>query len=508
MYSGYEMISRLLVILGVFLCLLVSQAFALEQAPISEFTEECLMCHVTATPGIVADWKRSRHYRTTPSQALEAPELERRVSIKTPPERNKNVAVGCAECHMLNPDDHKDTFEHNGRKVHTMVTPKDCQTCHPVEREQFSKNLMAHARGNLTKNKVYMSLVESVNGTQELEDSKLATKIIPANKMTDADSCFHCHGTEVKVIGKETRDTEYGELEFPKFEGWPNQGVGRVNTDGSKGSCSACHSRHEFSIEMARKPYTCGQCHKGPDVPAYKAYEVSKHGNLFSAMKSGWKFNEVPWTVGTDFSGPTCAVCHVSLLVTEEGDTIAKRSHQMSDRLPWRILGLIYAHPHTKSPDTSIVKNAEGLQLPTSLDGKLAKDYLISEGEMAKRKESMQKVCLSCHSSNWVNGHWERFENTIQVTNDMTKTATELLIKAWEQGTADKSNFFDEGIEKQWVEQWLFYANSTRFASAMMGADYGVFANGRWYLSKNIQEMIDKIKSLPNKGTEAKSQGK
>jgi len=25
----------------------------------------------------------------------------------------------------------------------------------------------------------------------------------------------------------------------------------------------------------------------------------------------------------------------------------------------------------------------------------------------------------------------------------------------------------------------------------MSGADYGVFASGRWYLSKNIQEMAD-----------------
>jgi len=40
-----------------------------------------------------------------------------------------------------------------------------------------------------------------------------------------------------------------------------------------------------------------------------------------------------------------------------------------------------------------------------------------------------------------------------------------------------------------WVEEWLFFANSTRFASAMSGADYGVFANGRWYLSKNIRGM-------------------
>jgi hypothetical protein len=47
-----------------------------------------------------------------------------------------------------------------------------------------------------------------------------------------------------------------------------------------------------------------------------------------------------------------------------------------------------------------------------------------------------------------------------------------------------------------WVEQWLFYANSTRFASAMGGADYGVFAEGRWYMSKNIQQMADWLRFL------------
>jgi hydroxylamine dehydrogenase len=61
---------------------------------------------------------------------------------------------------------------------------------------------------------------------------------------------------------------------------------------------------------------------------------------------------------------------------------------------------------------------------------------------------------------------------------------------------AQKDSPFNEYIEKKWVEQWLFYANSTRFASAMAGADYGVFAEGRWYLSKNIQEMLDHLKIL------------
>jgi hypothetical protein len=46
-----------------------------------------------------------------------------------------------------------------------------------------------------------------------------------------------------------------------------------------------------------------------------------------------------------------------------------------------------------------------------------------------------------------------------------------------------------------WVEHWLFYANSIRFASAMAGADYGAFANGRWYMTKNLQMMVDWLKS-------------
>ena len=28
-------------------------------------------------------------------------------------------------------------------------------------------------------------------------------------------------------------------------------------------------------------------------------------------------------------------------------------------------------------------------------------------------------------------------------------------------------------------------------ASAMSGADYGVFDRGRWYMAKNIREMLD-----------------
>jgi hydroxylamine dehydrogenase len=462
-------------------------------APMSQDTEACLDCHRPINPGIVADWEKGQMAKVTPRAARSMILKKRRVSFDTVPDNMAAVVVGCAECHTMNPEKHQDTFEHNGYQVHVVVTPADCAQCHPVEVGQYSENLMHNAYGNLKENPVYHDLASSVNGIQTFEDRKTTHK--PPDADTDADSCFFCHGTVIEVDGMETRQTVDGEMSFPALRGWPNQGVGRINPDGSKGSCSACHARHRFSIQMARKPSTCSECHKGPDVPAYKVYMVSKHGNVFSSLGKEWDYNAVPWTAGKDFSAPTCATCHVSLLVSQEGQVVAERTHQMNDRLSWRIFGLIYAHPHPRSADTTIIKNNAGLSLPTELTGEPATEYLIEPTVQQERREVMRNICLACHSHGWVDRQFVRFENTIKTTNEMTLTATQILLAAWEKGAAkglaQEDSIFNEAIEKKWVEQWLFYANSTRYSSAMVGADYGVFANGRWYMSKNIQEMSD-----------------
>jgi len=222
---------------------------------------------------------------------------------------------------------------------------------------------------------------------------------------------------------------------------------------------------------------------------------VSKHGNIYSALGKKWDFDEVPWTVGKDFTAPTCAACHVSLIVSEEGDLVAERTHQMNNRLPWRMFGLIYAHPHPKSPDTSVIRNKAGLPLPSELSGEPAAEYLIDSTEQDKRRQTLQQVCLGCHTRQRVDGHWTRFENTIMTTNEMTATATGLVQQAWDggvaKGLAQNDSIFNEAIEKKWIEQWLFFGNSTRMSSAMLGTDYGVFDNGRWYMAKSIQEIYD-----------------
>ena len=479
-------------------------------AEISDATAECLDCHSSIAPGMVAAWQNSRHARMSPSAAIKKRKLERRVSAESVPKELEQNVVGCAECHTLNPEKHTDTFEHNGYQVHILVTPEDCSTCHPVEVEQYGQNLMSHAYGNLVNNSLYKELAKTINGVQILDNGQI--KVKDPSPETDADSCLSCHGTRVEVRGLEARETEMGEMEFPVLSGWPNAGVGRINPDGSKGSCSSCHTWHRFSIKMARKPHTCSQCHKGPDVPIYKIYQVSKHGNIYSSIGKKWDFDQVPWTVGKDFTAPTCATCHVSLIVKEEGDLVAARTHQMNNRLPWRMFGLIYAHAHPKSPDTSVIKNKAGLPLPTDLTGEPATRYLIGKEEQEKRRISLQQVCLGCHTPQWVNGHWLRFENTIRTSNEMTGTSTKLIQKAWDEevaeGLAQNDSIFNEAIEKKWMEQWLFFANSTRMSSAMMGTDYGVFDNGRWYMAKNIQEISDWLKMLLYTGSESSKETK
>jgi hypothetical protein len=423
---------------------------------------------------------------------LEVGELARRISAAKVPDELAGVVVGCAECHTLRPEAHADTFEHNGYEVHLVVSPQDCATCHPVEAQQYDRNLMAHAYKNLKANSLYQQQEASIIGQPSFAHGQI--RLEPATDDTRAETCYACHGTELKVAGSELRETDLGEMEFPRISGWPNQGVGRINLDGSRGSCAACHTRHAFAVEMARKPHTCKQCHVGPDVPAYKVYSASKHGNIYSSMSQDFDFDAIPWTVGRDFSAPTCATCHISLIVDGDETLVAERTHQMTNRLSWRLFGLIYAHPQPKSPDTTPIRNADGLPLPTDFKGGFASEYLIDAAEMADRNATMQAVCLSCHGTGWVDQHFARLENTIAETNAAVGAATDIMAAIWEAnlvaGPPPAANPFDDGIEKTWMDTWLLHGNTIRFAAAMAGGgDYGVYAGGRYQMSQRIKDL-------------------
>ena len=464
-----------------------------QKAATSDGTRTCIDCHAITHPGIVEDWRQSRHAQVLVGDAFNVRGIARKVTAASVPDELSAYVVGCAECHTVNSTAHTDNFEHNGYDVHMVVTPKDCAVCHSLEAEEYSENLMSHARKNLAGNPLYQQLENSIIAVPTYHSKKGIT-YEPADENTKAEACYYCHGTQLEVAGFETRETMTGEMTFPIIRGWPNQGVGRVNPDGSKGSCSACHTRHGFSIEMARKPYTCAECHTGPDVPAYKVYSASKHGNIQSSKNNDWNYKAVPWSIGKDFTAPTCAACHISLVTNPDGEVISKRTHRMNDRLPWRLFGVLYAHPHPLSPDLTVIRNKDGQPLPSAFDGTFSTEYLIDSTQQEVRKKNMQALCLNCHATSWVDGQWERLENSIRKTNTATHAATSLMVDIWDSGFAgglkQNENPFDETIEKEWSRIWLFYANAIRFSSAMGGGgDHSVFEKGAFNLSEALQKM-------------------
>lgn len=455
---------------------------------LSKETEACIECHRIYSPGIVSDWQKSRHALTTPKKASSRPIVQKRISSDSIPENLAGVAVGCYECHSLNGAAHKDNFEHFDLKINVIVTPNDCKVCHAKEVEQYGNSKKAHALSNLQKNAVYSLLVNTIVGLKTIKGGGKTMTLAPSEN-TKNETCYACHGTEVIVKGMKKIASDLGDIEVPDLANIPNHGVGRVNPDGSRGACSPCHARHSFSIEVARKPYTCSQCHLEPDTPAYNVYMESKHGNLFSSQYKQWDFGAVPWVAGKDFSAPTCATCHNSLIVNESGDIIQNRNHDFGSKLWVRIFGLIYSHPQPKDGRTFLIRNKDGLPLPATFGGERASDYLLDKKEQEKRQAVMEKSCRACHSRSWIEEHFKKFHLTIAEVDKMIETSTSILADTWKKGRNDKKNPFDEKIEQLWLKEWLFYGNSIRYGSAMSGPDYTAFKNGWWELTRNLEEM-------------------
>jgi hypothetical protein len=454
---------------------------------ISIQTQECIECHRGITPGIVADWENSLHSTTSVSISRIKPEPERRISSTDIPEDITNFVVGCYECHGLEKGNHKDNFEHFGHSINLVVSPNDCATCHETEVREYQHSKKGYALDILRKNPIYSKFVNTYTSLQTLNDkNELKSTMLSHSKN---ESCYACHGTEVGVTGLKKIETDLGEIEVPALTNWPNMGVGRINPDGSFGACTSCHPRHNFSIEIARKPSTCGQCHLEPDVPAYNVYKESKHGTIAENFENKFDFDAVPWVAGRDFTSPTCATCHSSLITDTEGNIIAKRTHDFGERLWVRIFGLPFAHNQPITPKTYEILNSDNLTLPTSFANIPAKDFLISDDEISERKNKMGKICKSCHGSSWVTSHFTNLDSTIISTNKMTQTATDMVSLAWKNKLADPGNPFDEPIEQQWISTWLIYSNSIRYAAAMSGPDYAGFKNGWYELSNTLQQM-------------------
>ena len=374
------MLRKRLSVLFAFLSIAITLfAQARKSAPplkISEEAQQCMQCHSSSTPGIVAQWLGSAHAKKS---------------------------VDCYSCHKA-ADKDPAAFEHYGLKIAVIVTPTYCGRCHKEEAAEFEKS--HHSRAAQFIGSLDNMLGEIVEGG-------------PAAM----NGCRQCHGSEVKSLpeGKFSPDT------------WPNSGIGRVNPDGSKGSCAACHGRHAFSSAQARQPENCGKCHMGPDHPQAEIYSESKHGIQFRANIAKMKLDSKSWVVGKDYSAaPTCATCHMSATSSQ------KVTHDVGDRISF-----------TLRPAVSIkLENWE------------------------KHREAMKDVCSNCHATGWVENFYKQYEGTIELYNEkFAKPAKAVMDKLYEAGKLTRSPF-DEKIEWVYYELWHHEGRRARMGTAMMGPDY------------------------------------
>ncbi len=404
-------------------------------------TQHCISCHGKQGIGkvIVEQWRNSKHAQAD---------------------------VGCLDCHQAKKGD-IDGYEHEGQFIATIVTPKDCAECHQDEAEQFTTS--HHADAGMIMGSLDNVLAEVVEGSATFRDG--------ANPAA-ASGCWQCHGSRVQIQTDENgkpKYNDYGVLLFdPKT--WPNTGMGRINLDGSKGSCTACHTRHNFSVAQARQPENCGRCHLGPDHPQLEIYNESKHGINFRAHREKMNLDAQPWIVGQDYSAaPTCATCHMSATPDQPV------THDVGDRISW-----------TLRPKVSEKIDAAQQAKYKALGKPLPEDFLTWE----QRRKNMQDVCSQCHTKDYILNFYTQYDNQVYLYNDKFGKPALALMKALKSDRLITSIPFDEKIEWTYFYLWHHEGRRARMGAAMMGPDYTQWHGNFEVADRFYMEMIPEIKEL------------
>ena len=396
--------------------------------------EACVNCHLTESPGLTKQWNDSQHGQS---------------------------GVNCLDCHKAEKGD-KDGFKHEGERISIIVTPKDCSKCHKTEFEEMDGS--HHSKGGQILASLDNLLGEVVGGPAAVNVG-----------------CRQCHGAVVE-IGKDGKPTPGT---------WPNTGIGRINPDGSKGSCTACHGRHGFSKAQARTPDTCGKCHVGPDHPQIEVYNESKHGIIYRAKIDEMNLESDKWVAGIDYvAAPTCATCHMSA-GGKEGKT-----HNVGDRISWTLRPPI-------SQKINLVRLENGDEFDVKEGGEIPKVGDKAKGSRVvevltweDRRNKMKSVCTACHSESVIEGHYKQFDDLVDLYNEkFAKPIAAIMGDLKKEGYITKSPF-DDAIEWTWWEIWHHEGRRARHGASMSGPDYAWW-HGIYDVAKHTyQKFIPELKEV------------
>jgi hypothetical protein len=441
-------------------------------------SKACIDCHGQLTAGIIDHWKGSTH---------------------------AEKGVGCVECHQAAPGD-VDAFMHYGQLIATVVTPRDCARCHPREAEEFSRS--HHAAGGNILASLDNFLAETVEGARAPFNPHSPTpgrNVESVNGFASAMlGCQQCHGSKVGLLSTDGGVITVEDLKpdasgnptnldavarivkdvdgRPKLHPgtWPNSGIGRLNLDGSRGSCSACHSRHDFSPRRARQPENCGKCHLGPDHPQKEIYEESKHGVAYRDLKDHMNLDAKTWILGEDYSqAPTCATCHMSANSRDRQVT-----HDPGKRISW-----------TNRPPVSLVMDTDaGGHVVKETDAS-ARQRLVADSWQAKR-ERMKQVCSHCHTPDYVNSFYKQYDDLVVLYNEKFAKPGQAIVNALrDQGLITKKEF-DEEIEWTWFYLWHHEGRRARHGASMMAPDYTHWHGMYEVAERFYQELIPQAREI------------
>ena len=434
--------------------------------------KKCVTCHQQQAPALVMEWEYSRHGQE---------------------------GVSCIDCHSAK-EGEVDAWQHEGAWVATLVTPKDCAQCHEEEYKQFTVSHHAMA------GEILASL-----------DNVLAEKMAgkPGNIADAVNGCWQCHGAIVKFQrddqGQILRAASGKPLIDPNT--WPNSGVGRLNPDGSKGSCHACHSRHAFEAKLSRSPENCGKCHMGPDHPQIEIYNESKHGIAFYANRERMALDKKDgWVLGKDYSAaPTCATCHISSYSTP-GGTVKGNSHDVGERISWTLrpvistkLNLVIYEDGFREdyPDTrALPKVGDTVQTNEKVveNEKLVAKIVPRQVKLIKtweeRRQDMKGVCLNCHNNTYVDNFYKQYDDLVVLYNDkFARPAQQLMTDLLADGALNAKAPFEHRVQWIFYELWHHEGRRARHGASMMGPDYthwhGMYEVGKHFYSEFLPAVVE-----------------
>jgi len=449
-------------------------------------SQACVECHKSITPGLVKQWQDSTHAKK---------------------------GIGCLECHQRSKGA-ADAFEHGDALIATIVTPRDCGRCHQTEMEQFERSHHAKAGNILASLDNYIA--ETVEGAR-IPFNPHGTEPGSAPLMVDGlasaqSGCQQCHGTKVALKAKDggapvtVEDLKPGPDGKPTNEAalariardgdgkpslvestWPNTGIGRINLDGSLGSCSACHSRHDFAPRRARQPENCGRCHLGPDHPQKEIYEESKHGIAYRDQRDQMHLDAKKWVVGETYAAaPTCATCHMSANVNG-----GKVTHDPGERLSW-----------TNRPPISLRMDTDAQhRVVTERDPEKRKALVVDTWQ--QKRDRMKAACTSCHAPSYVDAFYKQYDDFVALYTEKFALAGQELIKALKDNELISKVDFDEKIEWDWFYLWHHEGRRARMGVSMNAPDYAHW-HGMFEVAEDFyQKLVPEARALIEEGRKA-----